>query len=157
MENGGSQNGIGTSLRDAFGQMVQRANPAGSDDRNLDGIGHRPCQRQIKAILGAIPIHAGEQDFAGAQCLDFFCPLDDILPGIVAGYLMAFTLSIDDFVITFFVAGVGMSTLPLQIYSMIKVAVTPEINAISTLLMCLTLTLIGLASRFAPEALRGKS
>jgi len=80
-----------------------------------------------------------------------------ILPGIVAGYLMAFTLSIDDFVITFFVAGVGMSTLPLQIYSMIKVAVTPEINAISTLLMCLTLTLIGLASRFAPEALRGKS
>lgn len=80
-----------------------------------------------------------------------------ILPGIVAGYLMAFTLSIDDFVITFFVAGVGVSTLPLQIYSMIKVAVTPEINAVSTLLMALTLTLIGLASRFAPEALRGKS
>ena len=43
-----------------------------------------------------------------------------IPPGIVAGYLMAFTLSIDDFVITFFVAGVGMSTLPLQIYSMIR-------------------------------------
>ncbi|MBS1197933.1 MAG: ornithine carbamoyltransferase [Proteobacteria bacterium] len=80
-----------------------------------------------------------------------------ILPGIVAGYLMAFTLSIDDFVITFFVAGVGMSTLPLQIYSMIKVAVTPEINAVSTLLMALTLTMIGLASRFAPEALRGRS
>ena len=79
------------------------------------------------------------------------------LPGIVAGDLMAFTLSIDDFVITFFVAGVGVSTLPLQIYSMIKVAVTPEINAVSTLLMGLTLTLIGLASRFAPEALRGKS
>ena len=77
-----------------------------------------------------------------------------ILPGIVAGYLMAFTLSIDDFVITFFVAGVGMSTLPLQIYSMIKVAVTPEVNAVSTLLMALTLTLIALASRFAPETLK---
>ncbi len=80
-----------------------------------------------------------------------------ILPGIVAGYLMAFTLSIDDFVITFFVAGVGVSTLPLQIYSMIKVAVTPEINAVSTLLMALTLTLIGLASRFAPELWRSRS
>jgi spermidine/putrescine transport system permease protein len=77
-----------------------------------------------------------------------------ILPGIVAGYLMAFTLSIDDFVITFFVAGVGMSTLPLQIYSMIKVAVTPEVNAVSTLLMALTLTLIALAARFAPDTLK---
>ena len=77
-----------------------------------------------------------------------------ILPGIVAGYLMAFTLSIDDFVITFFVAGVGMSTLPLQIYSMIKVAVTPEVNAVSTLLMALTLSLIALAARFAPDTLK---
>ncbi|HZX32158.1 MAG TPA: ABC transporter permease subunit [Rhodocyclaceae bacterium] len=78
-----------------------------------------------------------------------------ILPGIVAGFLMAFTLSIDDFVITFFVAGVGVTTLPLQIYSMIKVAVTPEVNAVSTLLMGLTLTLIALATRFAPETLKG--
>lgn len=80
-----------------------------------------------------------------------------ILPGIVAGFLMSFTLSIDDFVITFFVAGVGVSTLPLQIYSMIKVAVSPEVNAISTLLMALTLTLITLASRLAPDVLKGKS
>ena len=58
---------------------------------------------------------------------------------MVAGALMSFTLSIDDFVITFFTAGVGVSTLPLQIYSMIKIAVTPEVNAVSTLLMLLTL------------------
>ena len=45
---------------------------------------------------------------------------------------MAFTLSIDDFVITFFTAGAGTVTLPLQIYSMIKIAVTPEVNAVST-------------------------
>ncbi len=77
-----------------------------------------------------------------------------ILPALVAGFLMSFTLSIDDFVITFFVAGVGVSTLPLQIYSMIKVAVTPEVNAVSTLLMALTLTLVLLASRFAPDAIR---
>lgn len=79
-----------------------------------------------------------------------------ILPGIVAGFLMSFTLSIDDFVITFFVAGVGVTTLPLQIYSMIKVAVTPEVNAVSTLLMLLTLSLITLASRLAPDVLKAK-
>jgi spermidine/putrescine transport system permease protein len=79
-----------------------------------------------------------------------------IMPGIVAGALMAFTLSIDDFVITFFTAGVDATTLPLQIYSMIKIAVTPEVNAISTLLMLLTLVLIVIASRLAPGALRGQ-
>jgi spermidine/putrescine transport system permease protein len=80
-----------------------------------------------------------------------------ILPGVIAGLLMSFTMSIDDFVITFFTAGVGVSTLPLQIYSMIKIAVTPEVNAVSTLLMLITLTLIVIASRFAPDALRGKA
>jgi spermidine/putrescine transport system permease protein len=78
-----------------------------------------------------------------------------IMPGIIAGALMAFTLSIDDFVITFFTAGAGASTLPLQIYSMIRTAVTPEVNAISTLLMLLTLVLITLTSKLAPGALRG--
>lgn len=78
-----------------------------------------------------------------------------IMPGIVAGALMAFTLSIDDFVITYFTAGAGASTLPLQIYSMLKIAVTPEVNAISTLLMLLTLALIFIASKLAPGALRG--
>lgn len=79
-----------------------------------------------------------------------------ILPAVIAGALMAFTLSIDDFVITFFTAGVGVQTLPLRIYSMIKIAVTPEVNAVSTLLMLLTLTMIVLASRFAPDVLKGK-
>jgi spermidine/putrescine transport system permease protein len=78
-----------------------------------------------------------------------------IMPGVIAGALMAFTLSIDDFVITFFTAGVGVSTLPLQIYSMIKIAVTPEVNAVSTLLMLLTLTLILVASRLDKSAFRG--
>jgi spermidine/putrescine transport system permease protein len=79
-----------------------------------------------------------------------------IMPGIIAGALMAFTLSIDDFVITFFTAGAGASTLPLQIYSMIRIAVTPEVNAISTLLMLLTLGLILLASKVAPSALSAR-
>lgn len=79
-----------------------------------------------------------------------------ILPGVIAGALMAFTLSIDDFVITFFTSGVGTKTLPLEIYTMIKVAVTPEVNAISTLLMLLTLAMIVVAGRVAPDVLRGK-
>ena len=79
-----------------------------------------------------------------------------IMPGVIAGALMSFTLSIDDFVITFFTTGAGVSTLPLQIYTMIKVAVTPEVNAVSTLLMALTLTMIVIASRLAPDALRGQ-
>jgi len=79
-----------------------------------------------------------------------------IMPGVVAGALMAFTLSIDDFVITFFTAGVGSSTLPLQIYTMVKIAVTPEVNAVSTLLMLLTLALILIASRLSPGTLRSQ-
>lgn len=80
-----------------------------------------------------------------------------ILPAVIAGGLMAFTLSIDDFVITFFTAGVGVQTLPLRIYSMIKIAVTPEVNAVSTLLMLLTLSMLMLASRLAPDALKEKT
>jgi len=79
-----------------------------------------------------------------------------IMPGVIAGALMAFTLSIDDFVITFFTAGAGTVTLPLQIYSMIKIAVTPEVNAVSTLLMLLTLALIIIASRLTPTLLRSE-
>lgn len=78
-----------------------------------------------------------------------------IAPGVLAGALLAFTMSIDDFVITFFTAGAGTTTLPLQIYSMIKVVVTPEINAISTLLMLLTLLIIAGVAKLAPNALRG--
>lgn len=70
-----------------------------------------------------------------------------ILPGIVASALLVFTLSIDDYVVTSFVAGVGSTTLPLHIYSMLKVGVTPEVNAVSTLLLAVTIVLIVLAHR----------
>jgi len=70
-------------------------------------------------------------------------------PGIVAGALLAFTLSVDDFVITFFVAGPGSTTLPLRIYSMIKYGAPPMINALSTLLLVVTLTAVLLSQRLA--------
>ena len=68
-------------------------------------------------------------------------------PGILASALLVFTLSIDDYVITSFVAGVGATTLPLHIYSMLKVGVTPEVNAVSTLLLAGTIALIVIAHR----------
>ena len=80
-----------------------------------------------------------------------------IMPGVIAGALMAFTLSIDDFVITFFTSGVGTKTLPLEIYTMIKVAVTPEVNAVSALLMALTLGMIMIAAKLAPDLMQAKT
>ncbi|MCI0577345.1 MAG: ABC transporter permease [Chloroflexi bacterium] len=58
-----------------------------------------------------------------------------LMPGIISGALLAFTLSLDDFVITFFVSGPGSTTLPVRVYSMIKFGVTPEVNAVSTLML----------------------
>jgi len=74
-----------------------------------------------------------------------------IAPGIISGALLAFTISIDDYIITSFVAGVGSTTLPLQIYSMVKTKVTPEINAISTLLLVPTILLIVISDRLQRE------
>ena len=69
------------------------------------------------------------------------------LPGIAAGALLVFTLSIDDYVVTSFVAGVGATTLPLHVYSLLKAGVTPEINAVSTALLAVTVALITVAHR----------
>ena len=75
-----------------------------------------------------------------------------IAPGILAGALLVFTVSLDDYVVTSFVAGVGSTTLPLQIYSMLKVGVTPEVNAVSTLLLLLTVVLIAIAQHLQRPA-----
>ena len=64
-----------------------------------------------------------------------------MLPGVVAGALLAFTLSLDDFVITFFTSGPGSTTFPVKVYSMVRFSVTPEVNAASTVLIAITLTL----------------
>ena len=58
--------------------------------------------------------------------------LPGIAPGVLAAALLVFALSIDDYVVTSFVAGVGSTTLPIQIYSMVRSGITPEINAVST-------------------------
>jgi len=69
------------------------------------------------------------------------------MPGIVSGFLMAVTLSIDDFVITFFVTGPGASTLPLHIYSMLRFGLSPVINSLSVILIIGSLVLAFMSKR----------
>lgn len=72
-----------------------------------------------------------------------------ILPAVVAGALLAFTLSVDEFIIAFFTAGAGRSstTLPMQIFAMIRFGVTPEINALAAIVMAVSVTAVTLAQR----------
>ena len=58
-----------------------------------------------------------------------------MLPGVLAGAMLAFTLSLDDFVVSFFTTGPGATTLPILIYSSVKRGITPDINALSTLIV----------------------
>jgi len=73
--------------------------------------------------------------------------LPHLKPGIVAGALLSFTLSLDDFIVTFFTSGPNTVTFPVKIYSMVRFSVTPEINAASTVLIGLTLVLTFFALR----------
>ncbi len=70
-----------------------------------------------------------------------------IFPGILAGALMALTLSLDDVIISFFVAGPASTTLPLKVFSMVKFGVSPEINALSTILLLFVITIAVTAER----------
>lgn len=70
-----------------------------------------------------------------------------IAPGVIGGALIAFTLSLDDYLITSLVAGIGSTTLPIKVYSMMKFGVTPEINALSTLILLFTMILILMSQR----------
>ncbi|MBE7551203.1 MAG: ABC transporter permease [Anaerolineales bacterium] len=68
-----------------------------------------------------------------------------LMPAIISGALMGFTLSLDDFLITFFVSGPGSTTLPLLVYSKVKFGVTPDLNALATLLLVFSIGLVLLA------------
>ena len=82
------------------------------------------------------------RDLGASQTQTFLTiTLPYMTPGIIAGALLALTLSLDDFVITFFTSGPGSTTLPIKIFSMVRFSVTPEVNAASTVLIVMTLTL----------------
>ena len=64
------------------------------------------------------------------------------LPAVAAGWLLSFTLSLDDVIVSAFVTGPGYEILPLKVYSMVRVGVSPEVNAISTILLVVSLVLV---------------
>lgn len=68
--------------------------------------------------------------------------LPEIMPGIITGAIMAFTLSLDDFVISYFTSGNGFETLPIRIYGMTKKTVTPKMYALATIIFFVTMALL---------------
>ena len=102
-------------------------------------------------ILNVSPKFRQMDKFLPEAALDLGCTpaqsffkveLPNIMPGIVTGFIMAFTMSLDDFVISYFCAGSDFQTLPILIYSMTKKEVKPDIYALSTLMIIAILTLL---------------
>jgi spermidine/putrescine transport system permease protein len=85
--------------------------------------------------------------YAGPVTTFLRVTLPSIAPGVVAGALVAFTLSVDEFVIAFFNSGPSSVTFPIRIYSMIRFGVTPEINAVATITLALSLVVVFVALR----------
>lgn len=106
-------------------------------------------------------IEEAARDLGANQLATFWrVTLPMIMPGVVAGALVAFTLSVDEFVIAFFVSGPQSITFPIRIYSMIRFGVTPEINAVAAIILVVSFTLmlsaLALNRGAAVRALRGR-
>jgi len=88
-------------------------------------------------------------DLGASEVTTFFkITLPLIFPGIIAGALLAFTISVDEFVVAYFTAGPAEPTLPILIYSMVRFGVTPDVNALATLVVLVSITLLLTAQRF---------
>jgi ABC-type spermidine/putrescine transport system permease subunit II len=83
---------------------------------------------------------------AGPMATFFRVTLPLLWPAVLGGFLLAFTLSLDEFVITFFTSGTGGGTLPVYLWSKVRFGVTPEINALSSLLVVASVVLVSLAA-----------
>ena len=102
----------------------------------------------IAARLEGIEMHYEEAalDLYASRWRAFrYVMLPMLAPGVVAGFMLAFIISLDDFIITNLVAGPGATTLPLAIYGMVRAGFTPEINAISTLLLLVSAAFVALS------------
>ena len=94
-------------------------------------------------------------DLGANRILTFFkITLPLIMPGVAAGALLSFSLSLDDVIISFFVTGPGSTTLPLKILSMVKTGVTPEVNALSTIIMFTVMIIISINTGMKVKQLR---
>jgi spermidine/putrescine transport system permease protein len=96
-------------------------------------------------------IEEASMDLGANELITFWrVTLPTIMPGVLSGAMLAFTLSLDDYVITYFTAGPGSTTLPLRIFSMVRFAVTPEVNALSTIWILIVFILLFIAE-YAPR------
>ncbi len=84
----------------------------------------------------------------------FKAELPEIMPGVITGMIMAFTLSLDDFVISYFTSGNGFQTLPIRIYNMTKKTVTPKMYALATIIFFVILTLLLISNLYDDEAIQ---
>ena len=92
-------------------------------------------------------LHEAAMDLGCTPLQAFFkVELPEMLPGIITGAIMAFTLSMDDFVISYFTSGNGFETLPVRIYSMTKKAVTPKMYALATIIFFVTMALLTISN-----------
>ena len=83
------------------------------------------------------------QDLGCGPVRSFFkAVLPEIMPGVISGLLMAFTFSLDDFIVSYFTSGSTAQTLPITIYAMTRRKVSPEINALSTIIFVLVLVIL---------------
>ena len=98
------------------------------------------------ASLGRDIVEASSDLYATPMTTFWQIVLPQILPSVLAGFLLAFTFSFDDFIIAFFVAG-AKTTLPIYVFASIRRGVTPEINAIAAIVLTASLILI-LSARF---------
>jgi spermidine/putrescine transport system permease protein len=93
-------------------------------------------------------LEEASRDLGASAIVTFFrITLPSLAPAIIAGALLVFTLSLDEFVIAFFTDGPSTPTLPIVIYSMVRFGVTPDINALATLLMVVSFTVVIAAQR----------
>ena len=105
------------------------------------------CYRMLEGLLKNIDpsLEEAARDLGASPQRAFFTvTLPLILPAVLSGVLLAFAMSMDDVVISFFVTGTTSNTLPLQVYSMLKMGVTPEVNALCTLMLLVVFGAIGL-------------
>ena len=84
----------------------------------------------------------------------FKAELPEIMPGVITGMIMAFTLSLDDFVISYFTSGNGFQTLPIRIYNMTKKTVTPKMYALATIIFFVILTLLLISNLYDEETVQ---
>ena len=109
-------------------------------------VGMDPALEEAARDLGAGPFRA---------FWDITLPL--IMPAVMSGSLLAFAMSMDDVVISIFINGPRLSTLPIKVYTQLKTGVTPEINALCTIMLAVTLLVLAVRALFSRRGKKGKT